>query len=106
MKITDLLRQAQDMQGKFASMQEELAQKKVQGTSGGGIVTVTANGHQEILSIQIDPEFFKGGDLDMLQDLIVAAVNDALSQTKNLMEQEMQNLAGGFNLPGFLRGAR
>lgn len=99
-KITDLLREAQNMQGKLAAVQEELGRKQVQGSSGGGIVQVTANGRQEIVAVQIDPSLLQAGDLEMLQDLVAAAANDALRQAKGMLEQEMQSLAGGFNLSG------
>ena len=98
--IGDILREAKNMQGKLAEVQEELGRKQVQGSSGGGMVTVTVNGRQEVLAVKIEPAVFQNGDLEMLQDLIAAAANDALSQAKTMLEQEMSSLAGGFNLPG------
>ena len=98
--IGDILRQAKEMQGKLAEVQEELGRKQVKGSSGGGMVTVTVNGRQEVLAVKIEPAVFQSGDIEMLQDLVAAAANDALSQAKTMLEQEMAGLAGGFNLPG------
>lgn len=98
--IGDILRQAKEMQGKLAEVQEELGRKQVKGSSGGGMVTVTVNGRQEVLAVKIEPAVFQSGDIEMLQDLVAAAANDALSQAKTMLEQEMTGLAGGFNLPG------
>ena len=98
--IGDILRQAKEMQGKLAEVQEELGRKQVKGSSGGGMVTVTVNGRQEVLAVKIEPAVFESGDIEMLQDLVAAAANDALSQAKTMLEQEMSSLAGGFNLPG------
>ena len=98
--IGDILRQAKEMQGKLAEVQEELGRKQVKGFSGGGMVTVTVNGRQEVLAVKIEPAVFESGDIEMLQDLVAAAANDALSQAKTMLEQEMSSLAGGFNLPG------
>ena len=96
--IGDILRQAKEMQGKLAEVQEELGRKQVKGFSGGGMVTVTVNGRQEVLAVKIEPAVFESGDIEMLQDLVAAAANDALSQAKTMLEQEMSSLAGGFNL--------
>ncbi len=98
--IGDILRQAKEMQGKLAEVQEELGRKQVKGSSGGGMVTVTVNGRQEVLAVKIEPAVFQSGDIEMLEDLIAAAANDALGQAKGMLEQEMSSLAGGFNLPG------
>ena len=98
--IHDLLRQAQEMQSKMASMQEELAKKSVEGTSGGGMVKVVANGKQEVLSVSIDKSVVDPDDLDMLQDLVTAAVNDALRQSRGLAEQGRASRTGNFSFPG------
>jgi DNA-binding YbaB/EbfC family protein len=95
----NLLKQAQQFQAKLAKLQEELANKTVEATSGGGMVAVVANGRQEIVSIKIDPEVIDPGDREMLQDLILAAVNDALSRAKSMMNEEMGKLTHGLNLP-------
>jgi DNA-binding YbaB/EbfC family protein len=95
----NLLKQAQQFQAKLAKLQEDLANKTVEVTSGGGMVSVVANGRQEIVSIKIDPEVIDPGDKEMLQDLILAAVNDALSRAKSMMNEEMGKLTHGLNLP-------
>lgn len=81
-------------------MQEELGQKTVETTSGGGMVTVVANGKQQILSITIEKEVVNPQDVDMLQDLVLAAVNDALTKSQQMVQQEMGKLTGGLNIPG------
>jgi nucleoid-associated protein EbfC len=98
--LKDLIQQAQGLQSKMAALQEELADKVVVGSSGGGMVKVEANGAQEILSITIEKELLDPADPEMLQDLIVAAVNDALKKSRELMAQEMSKLTGGLPIPG------
>jgi DNA-binding YbaB/EbfC family protein len=95
----NLLKQAQQFQSKMAKLQEELAGRTVEASSGGGMVTVVANGKQEILSITIDPEVVDSDDTEMLQDLILAAVNDALTRAKAMVSEEMGKLTHGLNLP-------
>jgi len=95
----NLLKQAQQFQTKMAKLQEELAGRTVEASSGGGMVTVVANGKQEILSITIDPEVVDSDDTEMLQDLILAAVNDALTRAKSMVNEEMGKLTHGLNLP-------
>lgn len=96
----NMMKQAQYLQTQMKKAQEELAEKTLEVSSGGGMVTITINGRQEILSIRIDPEVIKQPDLDMLQDLIVAAANEALRQSQEMMKSEMGKLTGGFNIPG------
>jgi DNA-binding YbaB/EbfC family protein len=96
----NILKQAQAMQEQMARIQEQAASKTVSGTAGGGIVTVTANGAMQVVSVAIDPEIVKSGDMDMLQDLVVAATNEALRKAKELMEGEMKALTGGMKIPG------
>ena len=98
----NILKQAQAMQEQMAKIQEEAASKTVSGTAGGGIVTVTANGAMQIVGVVIDPEVVKSGDVDMLQDLVVAATNEALRKAKELMEGEMRALTGGMKIPGLI----
>lgn len=98
--MNTILKQAQAMQEQMAKLQEQAASKTASGTAGGGIVTVTANGALQIVSVTIDPELVKSGDVEMLQDLVVAAGNDALRKAKDLMEQEMKVLTGGLKIPG------
>ncbi len=94
------LQQVKALQEKMAKMQEDLALKKVETSAGGGMVTVVVNGRQEVLSIRIDPQVVDPEDLDMLQDLIVAAVNDGLRRAQEMAAAEMGKLAGGLNIPG------
>ena len=100
--MEDLLRQAQQMQSKMAELQEELARKTAEGSSGGGMVRVTANGKMEILSVRLEPDVIDPGEVEMLQDLITAAVNDALRNAKGMAEREMAALTGGFRIPGIM----
>ena len=105
MGMTDLLRQAQQMQSKMAEMQEALARKTVTGSSGGGMVRVVCSGKMEILSVAIEPgALISAGqvsaeDVEMLQDLVAAAANDALRQARELLENEMKAITGGIKLP-------
>ncbi len=99
-KLSDIMKQAQKMQAKMAEIQEELAEKVVEATSGGGMVKVQANGRQEILSIQIEPDVVNPDDVEMLQDLVVAAVNEALRKSQEMMAEEMKKLTGGMSIPG------
>jgi len=94
-----LLKQAQQFQAKMAKLQEELGERTVEASAGGGMVTVVANGRQEILSVKIDPEVIHPEEGEMLQDLILAAVNDALSRAKSMVNEEMGKLTQGLNLP-------
>ena len=98
--FSDLMKQAQVLQEKLAKIQEEAAHKTVEATSGGGMVTVTANGRQEILSIKIDPEVVNPDEVEMLQDLVMAAVNEARRRSQELMAEEMKGLTGGIPIPG------
>ena len=95
----NLMKQAQQFQTRMAKLQEELGQKTIEASAGGGMVTVVANGQQEILSITIDPEVIDPEDVEMLQDLVLAAVNDGLSKAKDMVNEEMGKLTGGLNLP-------
>lgn len=95
----NLLKQAQQFQSKMAKLQEELGERTLEATSGGGMITVVANGRQEILSVKIDPEVIDPNDREMLQDLIMAAVNDALSKARKMVQEEMGSLTQGLNLP-------
>jgi DNA-binding YbaB/EbfC family protein len=97
--LGNLMKQAQQFQAKFAKLQEELSEKTVEGTAGGGMVTVVANGRQEILSVKIEREVVDPEDIEMLQDLILAAVNDGLTKAKNMMNEEMGKITQGLNLP-------
>jgi len=96
--IGELVRQAQKIQAQMAKVQEEMAMKTVEGSAGGGMVIVVANGKQEIMSIKIDPEVVDPNDIEMLQDLVVAAANDALKKAQEMITSEMSKLTGGLNL--------
>ncbi|RPI10986.1 MAG: YbaB/EbfC family nucleoid-associated protein [Zetaproteobacteria bacterium] len=98
--LGDLMKQAQRLKAEMDRIQTEAATKAVEGSAGGGMVTVVANGKGELLSLKIDPTAVREEDLDMLQDLIVAAVNDALRKARELLAQEVSRLTGGFGLPG------
>jgi DNA-binding YbaB/EbfC family protein len=98
--MANLMKQAQAMQAQMAKLQEEAATKTVTGTAGGGMVSVTANGGMEIVSVVIDPEAVKSGDVDMLQDLVLAASNDALKKARQMMADQMKSVTGGMNIPG------
>jgi DNA-binding YbaB/EbfC family protein len=98
----NLMKQAQALQERLAKVQEEAAAKTVQGSAGGGMVTVTANGAMQIVGVKIDPEVLKGGDADMLQDLIVAAAGEAHRRAKEMMAEEMKSVTGGMNIPGLM----
>jgi nucleoid-associated protein EbfC len=98
--MQDMLRQAQMMQKKMAAVQEDIKNREVEATSGGGMVTVRAKGSQEIVAVTIDKSVMEAGDVEMLQDLVLAAVNDALKKAKGLMEEEMAKITGGFKIPG------
>jgi DNA-binding YbaB/EbfC family protein len=98
----NMMKQAQKLQSKMLRIQEELAEKTVESTAGGGMINVVANGRQQILSIKIDKEVVDPDDVEMLQDLILAAVNDALNKAQEMVAGEMGKLTGGFNIPGLL----
>lgn len=96
------MKQAQQMQNKMAKMQEEMALKTIEASAGGGMVKVVANGKQEIVSIRIEKEVVDPEDVEMLQDLILAAVNEALAQSQKMVSTEMSKLTGGLNIPGLM----
>ena len=96
------MKQAQKLQSKMMKLQEEMAEKTVESTSGGGMVKVVANGRQQIVSVGIEKEVVDPEDVDMLQDLILAAVNDALAKSQEMVSAEMSKLTGGMNIPGMM----
>jgi DNA-binding YbaB/EbfC family protein len=98
--LGNILKQAQQMHAKIAQLQEEMAAKTVEGSSGGGMVNIVMNGKQEILSVRIDPEVVNREDIEMLQDLIVAAVNEAIRKSQEMMQEEMKKITGGLSIPG------
>jgi DNA-binding YbaB/EbfC family protein len=102
MRLDNVMKQAQKMQKQMMEIQEELANRTVEATVGGGVVSVVANGQQQIISINIDPEVVDPADVEMLQDLILAAVNEAYRKAQELMTSEMNKLTGGMKIPGLM----
>ncbi len=100
--LGQMMKQAQKMQAQILKIQEEMAERSVEASSGGGMVTVTANGKQEVLSIRIEPEVVDPDDIDMLQDLVAAAVNEALKKAQEMVSEEMAKVTGGLQLPGLM----
>jgi DNA-binding YbaB/EbfC family protein len=100
MNIAQMMKQAQKLQSKMAEMQAELGNRLVTAQAGGGMVEATVNGRQELLGLRIDPEVVSADDVEMLQDLILAAVNEALNRSREMMAQEMSKLTGGMQIPG------
>ena len=98
--IGSIMKQAQKMQAQIAKVQEELAQKTVEASAGGGMVTVVVTGKQEIMSITIEPEVIDASDKEMLQDLVVAAVNEGLRKSQEMVSEEMKKITGGLQIPG------
>lgn len=94
------MRQAQELQAKLAKAQQELAEAEVEASSGGGAVTVTVNGQQQVLSVKISPEAIESGDAEMLEDLVLTAVNEALTKAQEMAAKRMGKLTGGLNIPG------
>jgi nucleoid-associated protein EbfC len=97
MNIQQMMKQAQQMQER---LQKQMAEMKIEGTAGGGMVTVVVNGAKQVLSLTIDPEVVSKDDVPMLQDLILAAVNDAQRKADEAMQKQMSGLMGGMNIPG------
>ncbi|CAH0184803.1 Nucleoid-associated protein Cthe_2143 [Peribacillus frigoritolerans] len=98
--MQNMMKQMQKMQKKMAEAQEELGEKRVEGTAGGGMVTVIVTGHKEIVDVVIKPEVVDPDDIDMLQDLVLAATNDALKKAEEMTNQTMGQFTKGMNLPG------
>jgi len=99
-----MLKQLQQVQARMAKVQEELGLKTVIGTAGGGVVEVVVNGHQKVLSVTVKPEVVDPGDVEMLQDLVMAAVNDAMDKARELATKEMGAVTTGMGLPPGLMG--
>lgn len=100
--ITKLLKQAQKMQSQMTKAQEELAQKEVEGTSGGGMVKVVMNGGNEILEVKLNKEVVDPEDIEMLEDLIVAAAKNAQEQVKQMSDEIFGGISGGMSIPGMM----
>jgi nucleoid-associated protein EbfC len=98
--LGNIFKQAQDLQERLAKVQEEAASKTVDSSAGGGMVTATVNGKLEVVHLRIDPQIVQPGDVEMLQDLIVAAVNQGIRNAQQLVAEEMSKVTGGLKLPG------
>ena len=98
--INNLMKQAQQMQSKMVALQSELATREIEASSGGGMVKVRVNGKQELLEIKIDPECVDPGDVEMLQDLVKTAINQAMKESSDMVSQAMSKVTGGMNIPG------
>ncbi len=96
----NIMKEAQKLQAQMAAMQEEVAKRKVDATAGGGMVTVEVNGKQELTAVKIDPEVVNKDDVQMLEDLVLAAANEALRKSRELVQQELGKLTGGLKIPG------
>ena len=99
-QMQQLMKQVQKIQKKMAELQETLAERTVEASAGGGMVTAVVNGRQEVVSVKIDSEIFESGDREMLEDLIVAAVNEALRRSQEMVQEEMSKITGGLKIPG------
>lgn len=100
MDMKFLMKQAQEMQRKMETIKQELSQKEIKVSSGGGMVELVINGQQEIKAIHIEPDIIDAEDREMLEDLVLAAVNEGIRQSKEMVNEEMSKLTGGINLPG------
>jgi len=99
-KMGNLMKQAQKLQGQMMKMQEEAEAQTIEASAGGGMVKVVVNGKQQILSLDIEKEVVDPDDVEMLQDLVLAAINDALAKSQEMMSEKMSQLTGGMNIPG------
>lgn len=98
--IQALMKQANQMQAKMKKLQDELAEREYEGTSGGGAVTAKLKGESELVALKIDKDVLDGDDVEMLEDLILTAVNEALKTAKETNSKEMEKVTGGMNMPG------
>ena len=98
--LGNIMKQAQQMQAKIARVQQELESKEVEATAGGGMVTARANGKQQILDLKIEKDVVDPEDVEMLQDLLLAAVNEAIKKSQEMIQSEMSKVTGGMNIPG------
>ena len=98
--LGNIMKQAQQMQRRMAELQKELEERQVEASSGGGMVTAVVSGKQQLISLQIDPAAVDPEDVEMLQDLVTAAVNEAIKQSQDMAQAEMSKLTGGMNIPG------
>jgi nucleoid-associated protein EbfC len=100
--VGNLLKQAQEMQARISKIQEELGQKTVEGSAGGGMVQVTVNGQLNLCGLKIDPSVINSEEKEMLEDLILAAVNDGMRKARDMVSAEMSKVTGGLKIPGLM----
>jgi hypothetical protein len=98
--LGNIMKQAQELQERLSKIQEEAAAKTVEASAGGGMVTAVVSGRLQVVKLHIDPEVLKSGDAEMLQDLIVAAVNQGVRAAQEMMAEEMKKVTGGLKIPG------
>ncbi len=98
--MRDMMRRAQEMQTRLARLQEEIGDRTVEASAGGGMVSVTVNGKMEVLSVRIEKEVVSAEEIELLQDLVRGAVNEALRRARELIAAEMAKITGGLNIPG------
>ena len=98
--MSKMIKQAKHVQEQIVKMQEELKEREVETSAGGGAITVRVNGKQELLEIKISPEVVDPDDIEMLEDLVIAAVNEGIRQSQEMVSTEMAKITGGFNIPG------
>ena len=98
--MADMMKQAQQLQNKLARIQEEAGNKTVEATAGGNMVNAVVNGRLELISLRIDPTVVESGDVEMLQDLVLAAVNEGIRKAQKMMAEEMSKITGGLKIPG------
>lgn len=98
--MNNMIKQAKQVQEKIVKMQEELKEREVEAASGGGAVSATVNGKQEVIKIKIKPEVVDPDDIEMLEDLVMTAVNEAIRQSQEMVSAEMSRITGEFNIPG------
>ena len=99
--MNQMIKQAKKMQEQMAKMQEDLQEKVVEASAGGGAITAIVNGRQDVLEIKIKPEVVDPEDVEMLEDLVLAVINDAIKQSQDMVSGEMSKITGGLNIPGF-----
>jgi len=98
--LGNIMKQAQQMQARIARVQQELETREVEATAGGGMVTARVNGKQQVLDLKIEKDVVDPEDVEMLQDLVLAAVNEAVKKSQDMIQEEMSKVTGGMNLPG------
>ena len=100
--LGNIMKQAQQMQQKMARVQEELQTREVEASAGGGMVTATVNGAQQLVALKMEPSVIDPEDVEMLQDLVLAAVNEAIKKSQAMAQEEMSKITGGMNIPGLM----